>query len=145
MSRHHVDHAALFDLNRKCTPQQASNLPNSSSIQTRNAAKKADKVHGNGNKNYSSISLQITGLCVEDEAMEKRGNGECKKQGTIQLYTQSVCLLHSIHGRSQSITYKQRFSGDKFRICLPIVRTYRPAYPPLVHTTSALFNSRIQQ
>jgi hypothetical protein len=64
MSRHHVDHVAVFDLIRKCTPRQASNLSNSSSIQTRNAAKKADKVHGNGNKNYSSISLQITAVFV---------------------------------------------------------------------------------
>ena len=77
--------------------------------------------------------------------MEKQRNGECKKRGTIQLYMQIVCLLHSAQGRSQSTQDKKRISGDKCRIWFPIVRTYRPVYPPLVHTTSASFKSRIQQ
>ena len=140
MSRHHVDHAALFDLIRKCTPRQASNLSNNSSIQTRNAAKKADKVHGMGMKIIVQFLYRLPqSLCG------RRRDEKTRKRGTIQLYTQIVCLLHSIHDRSQSTKYKQRFSGDKFRICLHIVRTYCPAYPALVYTTSASFNSRIQQ
>jgi hypothetical protein len=142
MSRRHVDHVALFDSIKKCNPRQASNLSNSSSIQTWNAAKKADTVQENGNENYSSISLQITAVFVWEKGWKNEETGKVRKGEQFSFYTQIVCLLHSIHGRSGSIKYKHRPSGDKYRLCLPVLRTYRP---PLVHTTTASFKSWIQQ
>jgi hypothetical protein len=140
MPRHHVDHAAVFDLIRKCTPRKESNLSNSSSIQNEIMRTNQIKFTGIGIKIIVQFLYRLPqSLCG------RRRDGKTRKRGTIQLYTQTVCLLHSIHGRSQSIKYKQIFSGYKYTICLPIVRTYHPAYPPLVHTASASFNSKIQK
>ena len=97
MSEHHVDHVALFDLIRKCTPRQASNLSNSSSIQTRNVGKKADKVHGNGNKNYSSISLQITAVFVwKTRGRKNEETGDVRK-GEQFSFTRKLSVCCTVH------------------------------------------------